>query len=89
MIQYLDIKTYLLRDILTRVDRASMAHSLEVRVPPLNYKLVDWITTLLDSGHFDHGYLTPLVNKYQSGLSAHSVPLWTLMMYYQFLERYA
>ena len=48
-IQYLDLKTYLVGDINTKVDRASMAHSLEVREPLMDHPLVEWLATLPSS----------------------------------------
>lgn len=41
-VQYLDYKTWVTGDINTKVDRASMAHGLEVRVPILDHQFVEW-----------------------------------------------
>ena len=49
LIQYLDLKTYLVGDINTKVDRASMAHSLEVREPLMDHPLVEWLGSLPSS----------------------------------------
>jgi asparagine synthase (glutamine-hydrolysing) len=52
---YLDMKTYLTADILAKVDRMSMATSLEMRCPILDHELVEWVVGL------------PLKFKFQSG----------------------
>lgn len=54
-LMYLDVKTYLAGDILTKVDRMSMATSLEMRCPILDHVFVEWVTGL------------PLQYKYRDG----------------------
>lgn len=147
LIQYLDMKTWLPGDILTKVDRASMAHALEVRVPLLDHQLVEWISGLpsslklrgqegkyifkkalepqlsndilyrdkmgfsiplaswfrgplrqrvreallgpimADSGIFDMGFVTEMVEQHQSGRRDYSAPIWMLLMFEAFLRK--
>jgi asparagine synthase (glutamine-hydrolysing) len=45
-ILYLDLKSYLVNDILFKTDQASMSQSLEVRVPFLDHHIVEWAFTM-------------------------------------------
>lgn len=60
---YLDTKTYLNGDILTKVDRMSMATSLEVRVPMLDHEFVEWVTTLPVEWKFRAGARKHILKK--------------------------
>lgn len=44
--QYVDVKSYMVEDILMKVDKMSMAHSLEVRVPILDHQVVEYAFSL-------------------------------------------
>jgi asparagine synthase (glutamine-hydrolysing) len=62
-IQYIDLKTYLVGDINTKVDRAAMAHSLEVREPLMDHPLVEWMATLPSSLKIRNGEQKYLLKK--------------------------
>ncbi len=61
-LQGLDVKNYLPLDILTKVDRMSMAHSIETRVPMLDHKLVEFAATIPPEMNL-HGGTTKYVLK--------------------------
>lgn len=54
-ILYTDIKTYMTGDILVKVDRMSMANSLEVRAPILDYQVAEFAATLPSSQKYNNG----------------------------------
>lgn len=60
---YLDTKTYLTADILAKVDRMSMATSLEVRVPMLDHEFVEWTAGLPIEWKFRNGTRKYLLKK--------------------------
>lgn len=66
--QYLDFKTFLAGRVLTKVDRASMAHGLEVRVPLLDHELVNWMVKLPPEYKINQGQGKALLKESLTGL---------------------
>jgi asparagine synthase (glutamine-hydrolysing) len=60
---YLDTKSYLTGDVLTKVDRMSMATSLEVRCPILDHVFVEWVTGLPTRWKYRGGVRKYLLKK--------------------------
>jgi asparagine synthase (glutamine-hydrolysing) len=54
-LQYVDVHSYLPEDILTKVDRTSMAVSLEARVPFLDHVLMEYVATMPTGVKFSEG----------------------------------
>lgn len=66
-VQYADLKIWLPGDILTKVDRTSMAVSLEAREPLLDHRLVEFAATLPVSMRIRRGEGKWLVKKAMEG----------------------
>jgi asparagine synthase (glutamine-hydrolysing) len=61
--QILDIKSFMGELVLTKIDRASMANSLEVRVPFLSSKLSKLMLSLNPSMYFDNKIQKPILRR--------------------------
>ena len=71
---YLDAKTYLPSDILTKVDRMSMANSLEVRAPLLDHHFAEWAAKTSPRWKLRHGEPKYILKKLAERLGVpHSV----------------
>lgn len=62
-IQLMDIHRFMGELVLTKIDRASMAHSLEVRVPFLDHELVEWLFSLPENCYTEKGVQKPLLQN--------------------------
>lgn len=87
-LQWLDTHTFLPEEVLTKVDRASMANSLEVRSPFLDHRIFEWSFSLSDKVYFkgnkkllikkllqDH-VPTSIINKKKQGFSVPVSQYW-------------
>ena len=66
--QYVDAKTYLPDDILVKVDRMSMAVSLEVRSPFLDHKLIEFVSNIPSSLRLHNGILKYILKRSMEGI---------------------
>ena len=62
-LQFFDFKTFLVDHVLVKVDRASMAYSIELRVPFLDHNLIEYIFSLHDKIIYRRGKLKYLLKK--------------------------
>ena len=67
-VQYRDLQSYLPLDILTKVDRMTMAHSIEARPPLLDHRLVEFAATIPTRFRLQNGTTKYLFKKAMQGL---------------------
>jgi asparagine synthase (glutamine-hydrolysing) len=67
-LQILDLKNYLPLDILTKVDRMSMAHSIETRVPLLDHKVVEFAATIPQDMRLKNGITKYIFKQAMRGI---------------------
>jgi asparagine synthase (glutamine-hydrolysing) len=72
-LQYLDTKLYLPNDILTKVDRMSMAHSIEAREPLLDHHLVEFAATIPAELKLRDGVTKRIFKKAMEGVLPHPI----------------
>ena len=72
-VQYNDIKNYLPLDIMTKVDRMSMAHSLETRSPLLDHKLVEFAATIPPEMKLYNGSTKHILKQSMRGILPDSI----------------
>lgn len=76
---HIDTRLWLADDLLTKVDRATMAHSLEARVPYLDHRLVEFATRLPASLKLGKHLLKKVAEKYLPEEIVHR-PKWGFVM---------
>src|SRR5678815_2847442 len=72
-LQYSDLHGYLPLDILTKVDRMSMAYSIEARVPLLDHKLVEFAATIPPELQLQNGERKALFKRAMRGVLPEAV----------------
>lgn len=70
---YVDIKTYLVDDILVKVDRMSMATSLEARVPFLDYRFVELAASIPSNMKLRHHQTKYILKKAMDDILPHDI----------------
>jgi asparagine synthase (glutamine-hydrolysing) len=72
-ILYTDLKTYLPGDILVKVDRMSMANSLEVRAPILDHNVIEFAAGIPSGLKYNHGEKKKILKRSFQNILPHEI----------------